>query len=424
MRGLGVVRQRRLRGFDSWVGEDALVTGLPGMALTLRRHLAAAAGRRVTLIRKACYFDGMINGRFEFLFRIEPDIAEEAEASPLVRALLQTPVAVPGLKGEGSNVALEKASPFAARLWALATTRRGDDPGLSKIRAGRAFAVLENDRNLGAIADAAPVGVKMILERSARPLELFLIHPRKDQDVSPGSEHRASARTVRTYLLRLLQDIEGLSQICDVGADLLDDQFVQTVFNEYTRHINRSVKLIGGAPQELIDYCYAAFARLYPGRIDGLRVQIVGSNIRPNVKSKLLDLLDRASKVSEQTIVSTFVQGDIVMGDKFENVTATGRGIAIGRGAKASADSTVNQTIDPAVIAGIKELAEKVRTSGNADAKVDSEMIATAAAKAEEGDEEGAVGYLKRAGKWALDLAVTAGSVALKGFLKAKLGIG
>ncbi|HYJ29931.1 MAG TPA: hypothetical protein VEW25_06275 [Allosphingosinicella sp.] len=421
LRGIGGVRRRNLPGFDSWVGEASLVCGIPAMALDLPRWLPGRAGTRVALVRKACYFDGLINGRFEFLFRVTPEPASFAEVGEVARTLLDRPVRVPRFDGGKGPRPLGGQSGAVARLWAHATVKRNANPLLKEVRAGRAFAVAESSAAIGEVPSGAPAGVELRIDQTGKPFELFIIHPPFSQVDQRRTPYRQASRTLRTYLLRMLQDVEALSQISAIPGAPLDDDRVQAVFNEYTRHIIRSRAQVEDTTG-LFNYCYAAFARLYPGRVEGLRRQVVSSGMRPNVKAKVLDFLKEVE--SAQTFIQNLVQGDYVMGDKYEDITATGQGIAIGRNSSARVSDSVNQSLDPQLISALKDLAAKIRESGNPEAEVEAEVIEAAAKKAEAGDEKGAIGHLKKAAGWALGLGTTVGSVVLSAFLKSHLGIG
>ncbi|HEX8449191.1 MAG TPA: hypothetical protein VF652_06330 [Allosphingosinicella sp.] len=415
LRGIGGVRRRFLPGFDSWIGEASLVCGIPAMALDLPRWPAGAPRARIALIRKACYFDGVVNGRFEFLFRVTPEPGAFSAVGAIARTLLATPVRVPRFDGGRDPRPLGGQSGAVARLWANATVKRGSDPLLKAVRAGRAFVVAESNAAIGEVPGGSPAGVELCIDQTGKPFELFIIHPPATQLTGRGTPYRQASRTLRTYLLRMLQDVEALSQLCALPGAVLDDDRVQMIFNEYTRHIIRSRARVEN-DTGLFAYCYAAFARLYPGRIEGLRRQIVTSAMRPNVKTKVLAFLEEVE--SAGTLIQTLVQGDYIMGDKYEDISATGQGIAIGRGARAEVSDSVNQVGDPEVVAALRDLAAKVRRSGKDEAAIEAEMIENAAAKAEQGDEKGAVALLKKVGKWALGVGTTVGTAALNGFLK------
>jgi hypothetical protein len=421
LRGIGGVRRRFLPGFDSWVGEGSLVCGIPAMSLDLPRWPTGGNGARVALVRKACYFDSLVNGRFEFLFRVTPEPHSLAEVAELARLLLGRPVRVPRFDGDKDPRPLGGQSGAVARLWAHATVKRGADPFLKEVRAGRAFVVAESDAAIGIVPDGAPAGVDLRIDQTDKPFELFIVHPPVAQAGWRGTPYRQAARTLRTYLLRMLQDVEALSQMCALPGAILEDDRVQFIFNEYTRHIIRSRAQIQDTTG-LFAYCYAAFGRLYPGRVEGLRRQVVSSGMRPNVKAKVLEFLKEVE--SARTVIQNLVQGDYIMGDKYSDISVTGsQGTAIGRGAGATVTGSINQVGDPEVVAALRDLAAKVRLSGNEDAGIEAEMIENAAVKAEAGDEKGAVGLLKKVGKWALGLGTTVGTAALSGFLKAH-GIG
>ena len=418
VRGIGGVRTRHLHGFDSWVGENSLVCGLPAIAL----HLPLEKGKPpLELVRKACYFDNVVNGRFEFLVRVNSEPDGFAAAATAARDLLERSVTLRRSPDQPAR-RLGGMARQAASLWALATVKRGSDPLPQWIRSRRPFVVVESEVALGPVANGAPAGVRLSIEQNGKPFELFAIYPPPYALTGPRSYFRASARTIRTYLLRMLQDVEALSQICASPELQLDDDRVQAVFNEYTRHILRSRAKVQNST-DLTAYCYAAFADLYPAHIEGLRTQVLGSAMRPNVRSKLLELLDEVEQAVKY-VVEELVLGDKVMGDKYEDIDVKGsQGVAFGRGASANVTGSVNQSADPELVAALRDLASKVRESGKDDAAIEAEIIESAAAKAEQGDEKGAVSLLKRVGKWALGIGTTVGTAALTGFLKTN-GIG
>jgi hypothetical protein len=121
----------------------------------------------------------------------------------------------------------------------------------------------------------------------------------------------------------------------------------------------------------------------------------------------------------------TRVEMEVVMGDKFEGISVSGQGIAIGRGAQADvrlsnnalgSDRPLNETL--------AMLAETVRKHpGQVDSDVEATLVQAAAMKAQTGDEAGAAAILKKSSSWVLDLAKSAGSAVLAAFLKAHLGI-
>jgi hypothetical protein len=420
LRGIGVVRLRLLSGFESWVGENSLVCGLPSMAIELPRRIG---GTNVRLVRKACYFDGLVNGRFEFLFRIHPEPERFDQVASVARALLQRPVRISRSWSDGRGRPLGRQTAAVSRMWAEATVKRGNDSSVALVRSGRAFAVAESSAALAPVPPGSPAGVRLDIDQAGKPFELFTIYAPAGVNTGNGSAYRSCSRTMRTYLLRMLQDVEALSQICSISAAELDADGVQEVFNEYTRHVLRSRTKVENRA-DLSAYCYAAFARLYPGRIEGLRRELAASRMRPNVRRKLLSFLDDVERAQVHVSQHFNVERIEHMGDKYGDISVSGStSTAIGRGASATVKDSFNRSVDPDVVAALRDLAGRVRQSGNEEAATDAEMIETAAKKAEQGDEKGAVSLLKRVGTWALGIGTTVGSTALTGFLKTH-GIG
>jgi hypothetical protein len=422
MRGIGAARYRIRPGFPSWIGETGLVQGLPGMRLRLSRTLLSNGGFKIALVRKAAHFDGLLSGRFEFLIRVTPDVEDEQSARELARALLSTPVTVPLY--QRSTRPLGEAAPLAAWLWSRARVKRGA-PMSPHVRAGRPFLIMETEHALGQADPMAGIGAQLtIVPIQQKLFELFLIYPDTYADVGRKSPFRDVGRTVRTYVLRLLQDVETISLLCGLAPSSLEGDVAQQFLNEYTRHVIRGRRQLHLAPDAIVDYCYAAFARLTPGRIDGLRAQITSSTIRPNVKAKLLNLLDdavAAHQVIANVMIENYIAGDNVMGDKFENIDVSGQGVAIGRGAQSRVSgSNYTTEIYPNLAADLKLLADAVISSGRPDAEVESLLLKEAAKKAEEGDEGGVMSYLGKAAKWTFELASTIGAAALSTFLTSK----
>lgn len=419
VRGIGGVRLRLLRGFDSWVGEGSLVCGLPAMAIDLPRW---ARNAHFQLVRKACYFDNIVNGRIEFLVRVDPEPANYADAAAIARFLLDRPVRL-RRNPELASEQLRRMGHAAADLWARATVKRGSEPLMKWVRVRNPIVVIETEASLGSVGANSPAGVRLSIEGDGKPFELFTIHPGADLPTGRASSFRFSARTLRTYLMRMLQDVEALSQICARPELQLDDNRVQEVFNEYTHHIIRSRAKIQNST-ELTAYCYAAFAGLFPGGVEGLRTKVLGSSMRPNVRSKLLELLDEVEQAlpAIQEIVQNIGKVELVQNKYGDVKVENSQGTVIGDGTATVTDS-VNQVGNPELVSALRDFAAKVRAAENEDAAIEAEMIESAASKAEKGDEKGAVALLKKVGSWALGIGTTVGTAALTGFLKAN-GIG
>jgi len=255
----------------------------------------------------------------------------------------------------------------------------------------------------------------------------MLIWPSAQQQVYEGerqSTFRLQSRFLRTYALRLLQDVEGLSLLFGMPVSNIADDRIQNLLNEYTRQINRSRQRIEEyAAPKTVAYCYSAFSRIYPGQIDGLRIMLQNSKIRPNVVRKTIELLD----ISE--MANIHVTGDFnmekIMGDKFEHIDISGQGVALGRGAQASVTQSDNAPSNETLSSALDALAERIRKQGGkADAEVEAVLLDAAAKKAEGGDEAGAAAILKKSAGWVLDIAKSAGSAVISAFLKSHFGIG
>lgn len=417
MRGIGGIEPRNLKGFEGWVGEDRLVIGLPGATLRLPRALPAAGLTRIRLIRKACFFDGLMNGRFEFLFNVELGGRSSAAIAGAVNALLQTRLVVASTGFDGPI--LKAASAFA-RLWGESSVKRGGDAKIGLINARRPFCVVEAEEQAlereAAADESVAVSVELYRDQHVpATTECFLIAPRKDVATGRQSQFRREARIARTYMARLLQNIEGLAVFLG-KAKVIDEDQIQFIFNEYTRQISRSRQRLAGIGDEsVVGYCYSMFDKILPGKIQSVRTNIAASKIRPNVKLKVLTLLD----VMESSNIANV---EVKLGDEYKGIRATGDGIAIGRNATAQSVK-IGANKEGSLSEALMWFADQVRASGQADASIQVQYVENAAKQAKEGTEDDAWGWLKKSAGWVLDLAKTAGSAVLEAFVKSKLGL-
>ncbi|WP_035655583.1 hypothetical protein, partial [Bradyrhizobium sp. STM 3809] len=405
LRSIGAIRQRRKLGFEGWVGEDRLAFGVNALTVQLRRRDDAHQLGRLRLIRKACYFDGLTNGRIELLFGAEPPNIDKRAALQAAGYFLDLKARI--AKG-GFEGPLVSVPPALARLWADVTVSHGQPSHSEWVKTGRPVCIVECDQPLtpdrGSQQETEAV-VQLALIARPRRTEVILIAP--SRSIEPGgsdsrSQFRFAARYVRTYSLRLLQNAESLSLLFALPLAAIDDDRVQNLVNEYTRQINRSrQRMEPFRAADLVQYCYSAFERLYPGRIAALRVQLQNSNIRPNLVRKMLQFLDLSEAANLQVSGGInlgdgdMVQGDKVMGDKYENIDAKGQGIAIGRGATAKVTASSNNV--DSIHTALASLADEVRKqSGRDDAETEATLVEAAAKKAGEGDEAGAAAILKK----------------------------
>src|SRR5262249_6651376 len=145
VRGIGSIRRRRRDGFEGWVGEAQLAVGISALALRLPKQIDRADVGQIRLIRKACFFDGLLNGRFELLFSVESKSGAREGAFSAARYVLDIPVRVRRYAFAGSLIAVSKST---ARLWADSTVRHGDNPHVELVRAGRPVCIVESESSL------------------------------------------------------------------------------------------------------------------------------------------------------------------------------------------------------------------------------------------------------------------------------------
>lgn len=379
LRGIGLIRRRRKDGFDGWVGETNLAVGGSAFALALPRYASGFESVRLRLVRKAGYFDGLLNGRIEILISVDNLPPGRDAALELVSYLLSVPVRVPTI---GIKTRLGGLSKAAARVWANATVAQLPelDTGAEMVKGARPVAVVESS-GLPALpappVDPPDAAIEIVVPDGRAPTETFLIAP----TTATGHEKdfRRAGRYLRTYCLRLRQDIESLSLLLgDERIDLGTDQ-VQHLLNEYTRRINRSrLHLEHVQGRKAIEWSYAAFARLYPGQIDALRARIVQRNLRPSVARKLLAMLD-ASETSKIIVYGDYTE-ETIMGDKFENIQGS---TIVNRSTLTNAMNEVEYKHDAEVAAALSEIAAFIEKEENEGAAVLMNSFAEEAAKEE-----------------------------------------
>lgn len=420
--------------------------GMRSVALRLPYTDLGAGLGRIRLIRKACYFDGLLNGRFEILIGLEHAAADRRVALAVGDGLADTSVTIRFQNGDGAvTVPLRAAGSYAARLWAQATVAHGVDPVAAGLMARRPVCVIESDQPISkvralrslavrAAAIAAREGVNFEDLRLCLAAEPSISAPRIDHLLISASDRvlsnpeknyfcRYCCRYLRTYTFRILQDIECLSILLNDEAIDIEDGRVQNLLNEYTRRIYRShQRLDDFAASDLVRMAYASFETLYPGRIDSLRVKVQSSRIRPNVGKKLMLLFDQSQSAS--IIMAETLSMELIMGDQYKNVDVTGsQGVAIGRGASAKVEGSSNVNAEQ-LSSELLALADTILAhKDKPDADIEATLVKAAAEKAKAGDEAGAAGLLKKSASWVLDIAKTTGSAVLAAFVKSSIGI-
>ncbi|SFB12820.1 hypothetical protein SAMN05421688_3105 [Poseidonocella pacifica] len=388
---------------------------------------------RVRLVRKACYFDGLLNGRFEVLISTENDPKTYAAAERFVGDMLSATLHVRDGSGEtfysGALVRGTRAVPL---IWSRALTLHGSELHSDAVMARRCLCVIESDSPIKSARTAtlpfkgpgddwaSDFNVYVQVDRVTavnQSVELctFTTHA-TTWNQGRYSASWSATRYLRTYTFRMLQDIEAMSQLLlHEDIDLEDDR-VQLIFNAYTRHVLRShLKLSQKSAEYLVEMGYAAFESLHPGELETLRVRIVTSSVRPQVAKKLLNMLDEVRNA--KTIVNVERQ-EIIMGDKFEGNTISGTGNVIGCGNVVSVHQQ-GKELAVSLAAVAKLMREKTEYD---DAETQATLAETAAEKLKDGDEKTATTLLGTMASWSLDLIKTAGTAALTAFVKAKFG--
>ena len=443
-----------------------MAIGGNAIALKLPKQPNLVGIDRIRLIRKACYFDGLLNGRIEILFRVDASVLNRETTSATIRYLLDLSMQIKNVSFDGK---FKDGSSSLARLWCVSTTRHGVRERFDLVKAGNPVCFVESDTKMEPYkyneadhpeyfdvytvehSKREPDGSKTIInsEKHYTPkfpyAEVALLEGKPAVEVlylwtvtSIAEEktffdrqdlafYRQRLRYLRTYLFRLMQNIEALSLLFGMPKVNLSDDVIQNLLNEYTRQISRSRQRLEKYPEAaIIGYCYRAFNRLYPGSIDALRTEIQVSSIRPNVAKKILALLD-ISELNNLHIAGDF-NWEKIMGPKYENIEVTGsQGVAIGNSAKATVEnssnsSQLNQSVQ--LSEELARFADSVRSRTDMpDFELEATLVDLAATKAKSGDEPGAAAILKKCATWVLDLTKSVGGTVIGSFVKAHLGL-
>lgn len=425
LRGIGSIRRRRKRGFEGWVGEDRLAIGVSAIALKLPRT-ALNGLAKIRLVRKACFFDGLCNGRIEFIFSVDIKSYDKKTIYEIIKYLLETDVVI---KQHAFSGPIYSISKHVTMVWGGATIKHGQLPHYEFIKCGRPVCVVEtldplfsNLYSLGSTDYALNTYVSYL--RNKYNFETIVISPSSCVDRFAICHVKHRSRCLRTYSFRLLQNVDMISLILRMPELRFSDESVQNVFNEYTRQIYRSEqKLDMYESKTVIDYCYSVFSRLYPGRIESVRIAIQNSGMRPNVVKKMLRLVD-VSDMSAVNVIGN-VHVEKIMGDKFSDIKVAGQGVAIGKSAYASVNSSANILENNASLPdALNALAAVIRhQTERSDREIEAVLIESAAAKAKAGDEKSAADLFRKTASWVLDVAKSSSSAVLSSFLNSYLGL-
>lgn len=413
MRGVGQFRPRPLGGFEGWVNENILVFGNNGLSLHLPKAMPALGVDRIRLIRKACYFDGVLNGRFEFLFslRAAKPITDSEEYHRIVESFCL--LRARSRDGNFSGPIIHARSQLR-RLWTNATVKRRSGATHYQLApVGSPIVIIEDgDSRVQTGSPQLTAVTRTTRQIAGSPIETFLLLPSEAGWDTRAGPFRRESRTIRTYLLRMLQDIEAFAMILADGGEL-DNQRVQATLAAYFSHVNRSRQRLQGQNQDdLVNYCYSAFERLFPGSLESLKHRVEASSMRPQLKRNILGTLEQVMIVQ-----GDYVEGDKVSGNKFGDFDMSGNQGQISFGDNAKMEQHVGVSASE-----LRELAELVRGSDNARAQDDAGHLEKAAKAIEAGKPAEAQSWIKKCGGWIADLAKEAGKVALGAYIKAAMG--
>ncbi len=441
MRGFGRFERRPKCGFEDWVGERYLVYGNNRLRLKLFRKYDECEVDKVNLIRKACFFDGLANGRFEFLFSVNH--RGKADYAKIAKTFLSIPASTRDGRFEGP---LSLATSPLRYLFATATVERENDARVGQVTVGDPMCIIEDEFADVQYFDSRfrVVPKAMSVSNLGKSHSVFaLLSNRPTQGTL-----RSGSRYIRTYMVRLLQDIATIGDIVGGTHDIdLESDFCQATLRQYFKHINRADQRLNDRHAgELVEYSFTAFEALHPGAIEQAYKRLSKARMRRQVKNNILGVVERANQAVSYNFHAEVIQmgdgdnvagnktgGDHIEGNKVAGDAVDGNkidrnieGVTVNQssGVNFGDNATVNatQVIQNAeLVSGLKELAKKVReVPDQDDPEMDAALIEKAAEALSEGDDEKAKSRLQKCGEWVLDLAGKVGSTALLAWLAAK----
>lgn len=458
VRSFGIIRKRRLGGLRGWMGESALCEA--GRALRfskIKNFKDAEAGIRIPLelAFRRFYFDGLAVGKFEVGLTTDNEALIDLtrkQTKDLIEYFLKLPVDIPPLSpkavtadvsAEAVSTELARAGPSLARFYAACTISHPPQVNLEDwwVLAGSPLIFLVH-RSSERVR--IPFLGKIVPSSGYLGCDLSYYEvPYQGKDTSIrmwviGLAEQTNYRDVRALkicLLRLHAEFHALRLIgrniasgrIDVAPFTNESNVLQTYLNGATRRISR----LSSQAEHLSETDVAELAResedmMNPGERDELITFLRNLGIRKNIFYKV-----------ERELKYEIHAREVYMGNtsKFSNVNSTigvqGDDANVGNVTQVSQSGGqlyANWSQSGGNLGALAQDLAKLKAELGAQAK-DAEHFEAAAAiaKAEDAanknDGAGVFGYLKNAGKWALETATKIGTTVAVEALKKALGM-
>lgn len=417
VRGFGVIRPRRLGGFQGWINEDKVCIANRAMAFIDFHRLELPSAR---IAFKRLYSDGECTTKYDIGIRFPGRRTYDLHL--LVGRVLDLTV---GFRAARAACPLLSARAQLAGAYLAASTRTSDGfiPDNVWIRAGRPLIFSESDREPPTIPHFAKrvdlwsrCSIRMAFWEGSykgQSLPIWHIH----------HNNKGLARNLRASLTRLHAEMECLNAVMNAIGDgriaVDDPQVADRVQFYLSEAITRVTRTRGKGPfgeEAWLQLARQVDEELRPGRHDALMTKC--NRFRKNIKDKI-EIYAQSIEKEQFGGSINFVNCEVTMSkDTYNNIG--GQVGAMGKGAKVE-NSTFNQLkieqIDPGRLADeLRQLKAALSAMTlDADQAIDQDLVDRAADAAERRDVGQAAGLLKRVGGWMADVAKGVGAeIAVK----------
>jgi hypothetical protein len=466
VRSFGVVKKRNLGGLRGWVGESTQCEAHHALKIAIKNFKDPIGNVTIplNLAFRRFYFDGISVGKLEvgLTTGIETQIdLTRDQSGKLLHHFLSLPADVSaGLhnhnltstQSNGSPSKLVTVGPAIARLYSAATLLHKPNLQLENwwVLAGPplVFLIQRSDETIRIpfkgqiIPRSADFNCELSYYEIPYPTRvantrMWVMRLAEDQDYR-------SVRALKICLLRLHAEFSALRLIgrnigsgkIEIAKNSSESELLQEYMNSATRRISR----LSSQAERLSEDAVAELAResedmINPGERDeliaflrniGIRKQVFYKverelKVEINARQVYLDnssqevYMDSSSKYNNQN--STIgVQGDNATVGNVNQVTQSGGEMYASWSQSGGNLGSLAQDLGTLKA----ELKKKAETGEELDA---ASAIAKAEEAAKKNDGPGVFGYLKTAGKWALDTATGIGTTVAVEALKKALGM-
>lgn len=436
VRSFGAVRRRRRGGLSGWVGESVVCEA--NSAIRFEGHTKFPLDRhvKIRIAFRRFYFDALAVGKLEVGLAVWGDSFQEYSremAAQLISFILNLPVSLTDPLGTRTECRLFEAAPAVARLLALSTTRSSVLNScldcLEDWWVQACTPIIMLSHNLSSESLPLPYWGKFLQTNAieGQIAHYFVPHESTRLRMWRLGEWwpTSSFRDLRILLLRLHAERSCLWRVLRLLAlgilkvtprGVKSDE-LQLYLKLATRRISQTSKQSDSrARTEIASVASEAEDMIDPGEVEMLIRTLEHLEVRGNILRNV-ETLTQTQMVIEE----------LIMGNKY-NVGQAG---AVGDGSSAH-DNTFqliwNQSSSEIDLPTLAEELSKLRIEAKGIAEtLEQDVVigelASAEVAASNGDGIKTMEHLRKAGKWALDLAAEVGATVAAAAITAALGL-